>query len=102
MSAGASYSLCRLDGSIVNCKIAHLYGWQGLKRVERDRADAGDIAIVAGIEDINIGETIADPERPLALKPITHRRADRGDDLLGQQLAVGRPRGRLRDLAQVG
>src|SRR5580658_3065855 len=71
MSAGASYALCRLDGSIVNCKIAHLYGWQGLKRVERDRADAGDIAIVSGIEEINIGETIADPERPLALKPIT-------------------------------
>ncbi|HEY6421227.1 MAG TPA: translational GTPase TypA [Candidatus Binataceae bacterium] len=71
MSAGVSYALCRLDGSLANCKIAHLYGWQGLKRVERDRADAGDIAIVSGIEDIAIGETIADPERPVALKPIS-------------------------------
>ena len=68
--AGAQYALCRLDGSVVPCKLTRLYGWLGLKRVELERALAGDIVAVAGIEDIHIGETIADRERPAALPPI--------------------------------
>jgi GTP-binding protein len=43
---------------------------RGLKRVELDRAVAGDIVAVAGVEDINIGETVADRERPEPLPPI--------------------------------
>jgi len=70
IAAGGSYSLCRLDASRVQCKVAHLYGWHGLKRIERASADAGDIVIVAGIEDIEIGETIADLENPKPLPPI--------------------------------
>ncbi|HXW83626.1 MAG TPA: GTP-binding protein, partial [Candidatus Binataceae bacterium] len=70
MKAGQSYALCRIDGSQVTVKLTHLYGWQGLKRVERQSADAGDIVIVAGIEDIAIGETISDPDNPLPLPPI--------------------------------
>jgi GTP-binding protein len=68
--AAGPYTLCRLDGSQVPCRITHLYGWRGLKRVEIDRASAGDIVAVAGIEDIAIGETIADRERPAALPAI--------------------------------
>jgi GTP-binding protein len=68
--AGENYALCRLDGAITPMKAARLYGWQGLKRVERERADAGDIVMVAGAEDIEIGETIADRESPAALPPI--------------------------------
>jgi GTP-binding protein len=68
--AGGSYALCRLDGAIAPMKAAHLYGWQGLKRIERERVDAGDIVMVAGAEDIEIGETIADRENPAALPPI--------------------------------
>jgi GTP-binding protein len=64
------YTLCRTDGTQVPCKLTHLYGWQGLKRVEIERAVAGDIVAVAGVEDINIGETIADRERPEPLPPI--------------------------------
>jgi len=68
--SGTNYSLCRLDGSREAIKITRLYGWRGLKRVEIPRADAGDIVIVAGIEDISIGETISDFENPRALPPI--------------------------------
>jgi GTP-binding protein len=68
--AAGQYTLCRADGTQVPCKLTRLYGWQGLKRVEVDRALAGDIVAVAGIEDIFIGDTIADRERPMPLPPI--------------------------------
>ncbi|HKM99033.1 MAG TPA: translational GTPase TypA [Candidatus Binataceae bacterium] len=71
--AASNYSLCRLDGSRLPVKVARLYGWRGLKRVEVPRADAGDIVIVAGIEDIAIGETISDFENP---KPLPLIRID--------------------------
>ncbi len=70
MTAGASYSLCRLDGSRVLCKVAHIYGWHGLKRIELADARAGDIVAVAGIEDIAIGETIGALEDPRPLPAI--------------------------------
>jgi GTP-binding protein len=68
--AGGQYTLCRADGSQVPCKLTRLYGWHGLKRIEVERALAGDIVAVAGIEDIFIGDTIADRERPMPLPPI--------------------------------
>ncbi len=68
--ATGQYTLCRLDGTQVPCKLTRLYGWRGLKRVEVERALAGDIVAVAGIDDIAIGETIADKERPAALPAI--------------------------------
>jgi GTP-binding protein len=70
MVVGASYSLCRRDGSRTTCKIARLYGWQGLKRVDCAEARAGDIVMAAGIEDIEIGDTVADLENPRPLPPI--------------------------------
>ncbi len=70
ITVGATYSLCRLDASRGTAKIAHLYGWQGLKRIETQSARAGEIVIVAGIEDVAIGETIADLEDPRPLPPI--------------------------------
>jgi GTP-binding protein len=68
-SAG-QYTLCRSDGTQAPCKVTHVYGWRGLKRVEVERALAGDVVAVAGVEDIAIGDTIADRERPGALPPI--------------------------------
>src|SRR5262249_23435698 len=56
--AGSQYALCRLDGSIAACKLTRLYGWHGLKRVEGERALAGDIAARGSIQDIHISETI--------------------------------------------
>ncbi len=59
------------DDTIENAKITVLYGYEGLKRVEVPEASAGDIVAVAGIEAMEIGETIADPEKPIAL-PVMH------------------------------
>ncbi|MGE7826214.1 translational GTPase TypA [Paenibacillus sp. NPDC093718] len=55
------------DGSTKNARIEKLFGFQGLKRIEVAEAGAGDIVAIAGIKDINIGETIADPQHPEAL-----------------------------------
>ena len=59
------------DGAVENAKITVLYGYEGLRRVEVPEASAGDIVAVAGIEAMEIGETIADPEKPIAL-PVMH------------------------------
>jgi GTP-binding protein len=67
------YTLCRGDGSQVPCKVMQLYSWQGLKRVEVATAQAGDVVAVAGIEEIQIGETISDRETP---KPLPAIRVD--------------------------
>ena len=53
-----------------NGKIGRLYSYQGLKRVETDAVQAGDIVALIGLQDANIGDTIADPEHPEALKGI--------------------------------
>ncbi|MGG4342722.1 translational GTPase TypA [Paenibacillus lautus] len=55
------------DGSTKSARIEKLFGFQGLKRIEVAEAGGGDIVAIAGIKDINIGETIADPQNPEAL-----------------------------------
>ncbi len=70
LRSGGWYTLCRLDGSQVECKVNQIYGWHGLKRIELPQASAGDIIAVAGIEEIHIGETIADREAPRPLPAI--------------------------------
>jgi GTP-binding protein len=71
--ATGTYTLCRVDGTQQPIKVTQIYGWRGLKRIELASADAGDIVAVAGIEDIGIGDTIADPETP---KPLPALRID--------------------------
>jgi len=63
-------NLCKLDGTIQPFKVTQLFGFEGLKREAITAAQAGDIIALAGIEGINIGETIADGENPVALPPI--------------------------------
>lgn len=60
-------ALIRRNGTISNVRVSSLYVIQGLKREEVEEAKLGDIVVVAGIPDINIGETIADPSSPEAL-----------------------------------
>ncbi len=62
------YALIGEDGVPKPCRVTQLYGWLGLKRVAIERAEAGDIVGVAGIEEIRIGDTIADREQPKALR----------------------------------
>ncbi len=70
LNKGGTYSLCR-DGQPPRVvKITQLYSWKGLQRSETDEVSAGDIAAMAGIEDINIGDTIGDKENPKPLPPI--------------------------------
>ena len=51
-------AVSRLDGSIKQFRVMKLFGYQGLKRLEINEAFAGDIVAVAGLPDINVGETI--------------------------------------------
>jgi GTP-binding protein len=55
------------DGQIKKYKVTSLYTFKGLGMVEESEALAGDIVRVSGVPDVNIGETIADPENPVAL-----------------------------------
>lgn len=59
------------EGKITKAKISGLMSFLGLSKVEVQEMEAGDIAAVAGIENINIGDTIADANNPVALPPIT-------------------------------
>ena len=70
LKTGGLYTLCRTDGSRVPSKVTQLFGWHGLKRIKLDAAEAGAIVAVAGIKDINIGDTIADIEKPQPLPTI--------------------------------
>ncbi|MGE3507508.1 MAG: translational GTPase TypA [Vicinamibacterales bacterium] len=70
VAIGDAVSVCKLDGSMRVTKVTKLYAFDGLKRIEIERAAAGDIVCLAGIEDITIGETIADAEHPSAIPPI--------------------------------
>ena len=63
-------AVMKLDGTIQKTKVTKLFAFDGLKRVEIEQAAAGDIVCLAGIEDITIGETIADPEHRVAIPPI--------------------------------
>ncbi len=69
--ANSDATLCKLDGTQKTFRISGLFGFEGLKREPITEAGAGDIVALSGVEDINIGETIADPENPVALPPIT-------------------------------
>lgn len=64
---GQPVALIRDDGSIKRGKVTKLLGFQGLRRIEIEEAKAGDIAAVAGFDEVNIGETIACPDHPEAL-----------------------------------
>jgi GTP-binding protein len=63
-------AVMKLDGGVHQTKVTKMFSFDGLKRVEIDEASAGDIICLAGIDDITIGETIADPENPVAIPHI--------------------------------
>jgi GTP-binding protein len=60
----------KLDKRVEQTRVTKLYAFDGLKRIEIDQAAAGDIVCLAGIENITIGETIANPENAVAIPAI--------------------------------
>ncbi|MBZ5524088.1 MAG: translational GTPase TypA [Acidobacteriia bacterium] len=67
---GEEVGIAKLDGSLQKVKITKLFSFSGLKRVDIDRTDLGDIVSIAGVEGINIGETITSFENPAPLPHI--------------------------------
>jgi GTP-binding protein len=71
ISRGQQVAWCRHDGSIEKVKVSELFRTEALDRVQTDDAGPGDIVAIAGIPDIMIGDTLADPADPRPLPLIT-------------------------------
>jgi GTP-binding protein len=68
---GQQVAWCRADGTIERAQVSELYVTDALERVDAPEAGPGEIIAVAGIAEITIGETLADPEDPRPLPVIT-------------------------------
>jgi GTP-binding protein len=68
---GQEVALLKADGAMRKAALSVVYTYQALNRVERDVIQAGDIAAVAGVEDVFIGDTLGDPADPRPLPVIT-------------------------------
>jgi len=73
VKVGDPIGVCKLDGTVETTRVTKLFTFEGLKRVDVTEASAGDVICLAGIENIMIGETIADPEHP---EPVAHIAVD--------------------------
>ena len=67
IAAGQSVARMTLNGEVLPESARYLHVYEGLTSVEVPMAEAGDIVAIAGLKDISIGETLADPEQPFAL-----------------------------------
>ena len=70
IKVGDNVTLMKLDGSKKNFRVTKLFGFFGLMRLDIIEAEAGDFIAVSGMEDINVGETVADAEHPEAITPL--------------------------------
>jgi len=70
VKSGQTVAVLKADGTVQSQRISKLYGFAGLKRVEMDEAEAGEIIAIAGLGDLTVGETVADPSAPEALPSI--------------------------------
>lgn len=70
LNKGDSVALCRPDGTVDSGEISTLSVFQGLKRIEVSHVEAGDIGAISGIDEIDIGDTVADSENPVPLPPV--------------------------------
>jgi GTP-binding protein len=71
IKSGQTIARMQKNGTILTERARYLYVFQGLDKIEVETADAGEIVAIAGLEGIEIGETLADPLNPVAL-PIIH------------------------------
>ncbi|NNU82433.1 translational GTPase TypA [Geobacillus sp. BMUD] len=70
MKTGQQVALIKRDGAVKMFRVTKLFGFIGLKRIEIEEAYAGDIVAVAGMEDINVGETVCPPDHQEPLPPL--------------------------------
>lgn len=70
ISKGDNILLAKADGEMVKGKVSKLIGFLGLNRMEIQTAEAGDIVALAGIETVDVGDTICDPTNPMPLDPM--------------------------------
>ena len=70
IKVGDQVAVCKLDRRVQETKVTKLFAFEGLKRIDITEAAAGDIICLAGIEDVTIGETIADVEHRMAMPVI--------------------------------
>ena len=68
---GGTYAVMREGGERESFRVSKLYGYEGIRRVEIQSAVVGDIVALAGLDEMNIGETICSPEQMDARPPIT-------------------------------
>jgi GTP-binding protein len=68
---GEEVAIAKLHGQIVRTRITKLFTFRGLERDETEQVVAGDLAAIAGVEGIQIGESITDAESPAPLEPLT-------------------------------
>lgn len=71
MRNGAEVGIVAVDGSMRKMRITKLFSFRGLKREEVESAPFGDVVALAGVENIQIGDTVTDPETPQPCTPIT-------------------------------
>lgn len=71
LAKGATVAWCRRDGSVQRAKITEMFVTDALTRVPAEKAGPGEIVAIAGIADITIGETLANPEDPKPLPLLT-------------------------------
>lgn len=70
LHAGQKVTLVKRDGSKKKATIKELYVFEGLGKIKADSVTAGDIAAITGVQDFDIGDTVADAENPEALPTI--------------------------------
>ncbi|MDO4855845.1 MAG: translational GTPase TypA [Limosilactobacillus gorillae] len=70
IKVGDQVTVMKLDGSKQNFRVTKLFGFVGLKRVEIQEAKAGDLIAVSGMDEINVGETVVNPDHLDALTPL--------------------------------
>jgi GTP-binding protein len=68
---GQTVAWCRRDGEIEQVKVTELYITEGMERLDAEEAGPGEIIALAGLPDVMIGDTIADPADPRPLPPVT-------------------------------
>jgi GTP-binding protein len=67
---GQNILLAKADGELIKGRVSKLIGFEGLNRKEIDKAQAGDIVAVAGIETVDVGDSIVDINKPMPLDPL--------------------------------